>query len=95
MIKLPIFHLDVIQPESRALMTFCKIANIEFETKSYSFLSQENLKSKELLKINPSGDLPFMEAEVNIQGAHTILRYLVNTRLKGGSSLYPKDPVGR
>ena len=90
-----IFHLDVMQPESRALMTFCKMSNIEFETKSYNFLQKENLKSQELLKMNPSGDLPFMEAEINIQGAHTIMRYLVNSRLKSDNSLYPVDPVGR
>jgi len=68
---------------------------IDYETRSYSFLSKENLKNLAFMKLNPSGDLPFMEAEKNIQGAHTILRYLCNTRLQKDNHLYPSNPVSR
>jgi glutathione S-transferase len=91
----PIFHIDPLQPESRALLTFCRTTKIDYDTVSYNFLESTQKKSDVLLTLNPSGELPFMQAEKNIQGAHTILRYLCNTRLPSSNKLYPSDPVAR
>lgn len=91
-----ILHIDILQPESRAILSFCKMASISYMTRSYSVLKNEHKKSAELVKKNPSLTIPFMESEkICLSGAHTIMRYLCNTRCPKDNVLYPSDPVSR
>src|SRR3990167_1936224 len=45
-----------------------------------------------LLKLT-SGQAPIMDAEVQVAGGHTILRYLCDTRLPNNNPFYPRDDI--
>ena len=40
-----------------------------------------------------SEDSPLMEAEITLTGAHTIMRYLCDTRLPPDNQFYPRDDI--
>jgi glutathione S-transferase len=89
-LKRPILYLDMLQSESRALVSFLRVAKIDYETRV--FKSREEMASSEEFKaLNPSLTIPFLQSEVNVSGGHTIARYLAETRLDPANHFYPSS----
>lgn len=88
-LKRPILYIDAIQAESRALISLCALANIDFETRDFKQNRNNQQITEEFRKINPSLTIPFMQAEINVGGAHAIAKYLCDTRLPESNSFYP------
>lgn len=86
----PVIYIDMIQAESRALVSFLKHANIDFETRNFIDTLKKN---PEIVQTYPNFTSPFMVAETNLGGAHAILRYLANTRLPEDNQIYPSHKV--
>lgn len=87
--KRPIFYIDALQSESRALIAFCNTANIDFETRDFKAERGKIEISEEFKAMNPTLLLPFMRAEIDLAGAHAITKYLCETRLPSNNHFYP------
>ena len=60
-LKRPVIHIDMLQAESRALVSFLNHAKIDHETRNFS----ETLKSQpDISSTLPNFTCPFMEAEI-------------------------------
>ena len=90
-LKRPILYVDALQAESRGLLAFCDLAGIDFETRY--FKDNEQANNAQFKALNPTLTLPFMEAEINLPGGHTIARYLAETRLSPDNHFYPSSDV--
>lgn len=86
----PVIYVDLVQAESRALVSFLNYAKIDYETRNFA----ASLKSNPgLIKQYPNFACPFLVSEATIGGAHAICRYLANSRLPEDNQVYPSHKV--
>ena len=87
--KVIVVFVDMLQAESRALISFLDQHQIVYEVRSYS----ETVKSdKKIHETYPNFTCPFFVKDIALGGGHTICRYLANKYLPQ-SGVYPSHKV--
>ena len=84
---------DIVNADTRAILSVCLICNLDYDFEQISTLHEEHKRNQEFLAVSPIEDVPVLtEGSYKIiSGPVHFMTYLCSTRDLVKNKLYPKD----